>query len=157
MRFENPDLATFSSLFANITVGSGWLDGFGQFSGDNVVWDLQVFLARKNLSNAVEFAKDCVAAIGVENLNALEIGNEPDLYNAVGFFPDETDRPADYGPEDYVAEFTEFADAIEGNVSALESGPNFQALAYSNLVADPWNECVGVDSLCARERELIAG
>ncbi|KAK0638316.1 Beta-glucuronidase [Lasiodiplodia hormozganensis] len=151
VRFENPDLATFSSLFANITVGSGWLDGFGQFSGDNVVWDLQVFLARKNLSNAVAFAKDCVDAIGAGNLNALEIGNEPDLYNAVGFFPGQTDRPADYGPEDYVAEFTEFADAIEGNVSALESGPNFQALAYSNLVADPWNEQNAFDAGLSKE------
>lgn len=98
-----------------------------------------MFLARKNLSNAVEFAKDCVEAIGIENLNALEIGNEPDLYNASGFFPNQTDRPSSYQPPDYVAEFTEFAEALESSLT-LGAGPNFQALGYSNFVADPWNE-----------------
>ncbi|EKG14417.1 Glycoside hydrolase superfamily [Macrophomina phaseolina MS6] len=137
VRFENPDLPTFLNLFANITVGKSWTEGFRQFH--DVVWDLQVFLARKNLSNAVEFAKDCVEAIGIENLNALEIGNEPDLYNASGFFPNQTDRPSSYQPPDYVAEFTEFAEALESSLT-LGAGPNFQALGYSNFVADPWNE-----------------
>lgn len=104
-----------------------------------MVWDLQVFLARKNLSNAVEFAKDCVDAIGIEKLNTLEIGNEPDIYKSSGFFPNVTDRPSSYLPPDYVAEFLEFADALTGNLT-LGAGPNFQALGYSNFVVDPWNE-----------------
>ncbi|KAL1641950.1 hypothetical protein SLS58_005786 [Diplodia intermedia] len=145
IRFEQPELATFSSLFANITVGRGWLDGFARIAaGADVVWDLQVFLARRNLSNAVEFARDCVAGAIVggagSTLNALEIGNEPDLYGSAGFFPNETDRPAGYAVADYVREFAQFAAALEGNVSALGSGPNFQALALSNLVENPWSE-----------------
>ncbi|GME33489.1 Glycoside hydrolase superfamily [Neofusicoccum parvum] len=137
VRFENPELPTFLNLFANITVGSSWLEGFRQFPG--VVWDQQIFLARKNLSNAVEFARDCVEAIGIENLHSIEIGNEPDIYNSSGFFTNETDRPSSYSPADYVAEFTEFATAIEGNVT-LGAGPNFQALGFSNFVNDVWSE-----------------
>ncbi|KAK7702699.1 hypothetical protein SLS57_011250 [Botryosphaeria dothidea] len=139
IRFENSSLPTWLNLFANITVGSTWIEGFRQFKDADVVWDLQVFLARKNLSNAVEFAKDCVDAIGIEKLNTLEIGNEPDIYKSSGFFPNVTDRPSSYLPPDYVAEFLEFADALTGNLT-LGAGPNFQALGYSNFVVDPWNE-----------------
>ncbi|KAL0260196.1 hypothetical protein SLS55_003880 [Diplodia seriata] len=144
IRFEQPSLATYSSLFANITVGRGWLDGFAQFAagGADVVWDVQVFLARRNLSNAVLFARDCVARITAagSTLHALEIGNEPDLYGSAGFFPNETDRPAGYAVAHYVREFAEFAGALEEGVEALGPGPRFQALALSNLVEDPWNE-----------------
>ncbi|KKY14435.1 putative glycoside hydrolase family 79 protein [Diplodia seriata] len=143
IRFEQPSLATYSSLFANITAGRGWLDGFAQFSaGADVLWDVQVFLARRNLSNAVQFARDSVSAIANagSTLHALEIGNEPDLYGRAGFFPNETDRPAGYAVADYVREFAEFAGALEEGVEALGEGRKFQALALSNLVEDPWNE-----------------
>ncbi|KAJ7835119.1 hypothetical protein B0H14DRAFT_3871218 [Mycena olivaceomarginata] len=65
-------------------------------------------LARVHPNNRIAFAKACIAAIPgtTKQLDAIEIGNEPDLYS---LFPKAAcgspDRRAKYGPEDYAAEW----------------------------------------------------
>jgi hypothetical protein len=55
-------------------------------------------LLRTNYTNEIEFAKTAVAAIGgLNNLESIEIGNEP--YPYVPKFRDQGYRPSDYAEE----------------------------------------------------------
>ena len=87
-------------------------------------------LAKANLANSVEESELAVKMIGLDSLYALEIGNEPNFYPG-------SDRPASYDPAEYVAQWKEWADALEGNIS-LPAGPQFQAIALASGAAPPW-------------------
>lgn len=71
-------------------------------------------MATGNLSNAVAYAKSAWSAIG-QNVQSIEIGNEPDLY---------VNPPT---PQDYVTQQQQWADAIIGNISNFPEGPMFEA------------------------------
>ncbi|KAK8204023.1 hypothetical protein IWZ01DRAFT_560892 [Phyllosticta capitalensis] len=134
-------------LHAPFTIGKAWLDGLRVLP--NVKWDFQIPLARANLSNAVLFCRDSLAAMG-DAFNSFEFGNEPDLYNATGPAEGVNDRPDSYGPKDYVQEYNEWTAAIAGNLSL--SGSQFQALALSNFAADPWSEEIAFNAGLAKEK-----
>lgn len=69
-------------------------------------------------------AKYAVQNIGLDNLEALELGNEVDLYVKQG------SRPTGYGPADYVAEFHNYSDWLVGALD-LPDGPLFEVLTLS--------------------------
>jgi hypothetical protein len=74
-------------------------------------------LARKNLSSATEFANASLDYMTDGGFDALEIGNEPNLYpNA--------NRPLKYNISDFVHQWTHYANALSGGLS-LPAGPNF--------------------------------
>jgi hypothetical protein len=54
-------------------------------------------MSLRNLTDCVTQAKLAVENIGMENLDALEVGNEPDLYS--GQFPN---KYGDWSPKKYV-------------------------------------------------------
>ena len=110
------------NLTANVTVGPTWMEGFTYH--DDMRYILQVPLARNQLNKTVAFTKAAVQAIGVDNLEAIEIGNEPDLY--VG----QSKRPKGYDLSDWTQQFLQYADAISQNVD-LPSGPIYQAGAFA--------------------------
>lgn len=86
----------------NITLGPSWFEGFRNFPG--VEWVYQVPLVYLNQTNSIEGLKMAVSTIGAEDLFALEIGNEPDLY------------PAKWSPEEYASEWLAFDKAIRREV-----------------------------------------
>lgn len=63
---------------SNMTLGASWFESFTQL--EQVKWTLIVPLARKNLYNAIEFANVSLDYMTDGSFDALEIGNEPNLY-----------------------------------------------------------------------------
>ena len=57
----------------------------------NATWIPQISLATNNLTQVRELAKAAVAGIGLENIEVIETGNEPNLFPL-----------AELGPPDYV-------------------------------------------------------
>ncbi|OCK90757.1 glycoside hydrolase family 79 protein [Cenococcum geophilum 1.58] len=60
-----------------MTLSASWFESFTLL--EQVKWSLMVPLARKNLSNATEFANASLDYMA-DGFDALEIGNEPNLY-----------------------------------------------------------------------------
>jgi len=61
-----------------MTLGASWFESFTLL--EQVKWTLMVPLARKNLSNTIEFANASLDYMTDGSFDALEIGNEPNLY-----------------------------------------------------------------------------
>ncbi|KAK7471205.1 hypothetical protein VKT23_002614 [Stygiomarasmius scandens] len=122
---------TENGLRTNITFGTPWVEGFKHW--DNVLYTLQVPFARKNLSNAIELVRACINAMPnqVQDLEAIEIGNEPNLYPGA-------DRNASYSPANYAREWDSFAGAMLGNISRLNGKEWFQAMAFAWKANPPW-------------------
>jgi hypothetical protein len=92
----------------------------------------------------IAFANACIDAMPgkTQQLDALEIGNEPDLYPSFPQAPcDSSDRPAGYGPEDYAAEWTAAASNLSEQISALNGQKAwYQAMTFSSGVDESvWN------------------
>lgn len=81
-------------------------------------------LARKNLFNATEFANASLDYMTDGGFDALEIGNEPNLYR-------NANRPLKYNISDFVHRWTHYANALSGNLS-FPAGPNFWVLSLSS-------------------------
>lgn len=65
-----------------LKIGPSYFEGFKNFPGAKYI--LGVPFASNNLSNTIAFAKAGVQAIGADNLQAIEIGNEPNAYSGDG-------------------------------------------------------------------------
>ncbi|KAJ7738786.1 hypothetical protein B0H16DRAFT_1761118 [Mycena metata] len=129
---------------ASETIGSPWLSALKNFN-PNTRFTLQVPLARNFPVDRLDFARACIDALpnGTQQLDALEIGNEPDLYPVAPTRPcaSSPDRPKGYGPEDYVSEWKAAAKNLTEGVDAL-NGQNtwYQALTFSTgVVQNIWN------------------
>ena len=132
------------SLLANITVGPTWMEGFTHIK--NVSYVLEVPLARNQLNKTIAFTKAAVQSIGKNNLEAVEIGNEPDLYVGQG------KRLKGYNLSAWVQEFLRYTDAISQNVD-LPTGPIYQAGAFAWDPGHSWSPYVL--SLCFLKFVLI--
>lgn len=91
--------------------------------------------AKSNKTNSQYEARAAVDNIGLENLEALEIGNEVDLYVKQG------SRPAGYGPAEFSADWHAYADWLVGALG-LPAGPLFQTLTLSSAHAAPFSAYV---------------
>jgi hypothetical protein len=107
-------------LRREISLGLPWLDSFGNFP--QTKWTIQVPLRRFDPPNALEFLKACIKSMEIDNLDAIEIGNEVDTYGK------------DYTIEDYVKQWNAFVDRIEKNV-AIPKEPIFQGLTLASAAA----------------------
>lgn len=104
-----------------MTLSASWFESFTLL--EQVKWSLMVPLARKNLSNATEFANASLDYMA-DGFDALEIGNEPNLYpNA--------NRPLKYNISNFVRQWTHYANVPSGNLS-FPAGPNFWVLSLSS-------------------------
>ena len=126
------DTGTPNGLHTNITLGTSWIAGFGRIPNAN--WTIQVPLARRTpVDNVLTFANACINAVpgGLHAVEAIEIGNEPDLYSVTP--TPNTDRPSTYGPADYAKEWRALGQALENGIPALnDSQPRFQAGSLSS-------------------------
>ncbi|KAF4543375.1 Glycoside hydrolase protein [Lasiodiplodia theobromae] len=117
---------TSCDLHTPLDLGTRWLHGFANLAPQlDVRYTVQIPLARKNVTNGVALANACVDAMpggDARRLDAFEIGNEPNYYPTIGC-GGETDRNASWGPSDYAAEWTAYAEDLVAGVGALaESG-----------------------------------
>jgi hypothetical protein len=134
-------------LHTNATIGSPWLAPFKHFNA-GTRFTVQVPLARVHPNNRIAFANACIAAIPgtTKQLDAIEIGNEPDLYSSFPKAPcGSPDRRAKYGPEDYAAEWKVAARKISEHVGALNASAKkawYQAMTISSGNPHSWNVCV---------------
>ncbi|KAJ7029768.1 hypothetical protein C8F04DRAFT_1043127 [Mycena alexandri] len=130
-------------LNANRTIGSPWLSAFKNFN-PRTRFTLQVPLARNHPVNRLDFARACIDALpnGTQQLDAIEIGNEPNLYPVAPSLPcGLPDRPKGYGPDDYSAEWKAAAKNLTGGVDALNGQSTwYQAMTFSTSVTqNTWN------------------
>ncbi|KAF7358470.1 Glycoside hydrolase family 79 protein [Mycena venus] len=128
-------------LHTNITIGAPWVRAFEHLGAALARYTLQVPLARKNVPNGVKLADACVKAMpgGPAQLDAIEIGNEPNLYPFAGCGGH--DRGPDFTPEVYASGWNAYAQNLQKGVEGLGSSPKrYQALALaSNADLGLWN------------------
>ncbi|KAL5500869.1 hypothetical protein ACEPAH_9256 [Sanghuangporus vaninii] len=117
----------------NITVGAAYYTLASHLPrGSRVIWGVN--LGTNNITAAflearavrAAFASPEVRANGV-SLEAVEIGNEPDLYGNNGHRD-----PSTWDVQEYVKEWTEFARNVSVAAGVSDSGPKFFGLAFSH-------------------------
>jgi hypothetical protein len=93
---------------------------------------------------AAREANMMVKGIGAQSIEALELGNEPELYGTFAWFrtPDGqavTGRPPSYSVTDYLADYAHIASALPGVPLAGPAGgsPSFLADLGAYLVGEP--------------------
>ncbi|KAF7799181.1 hypothetical protein EIP86_010412 [Pleurotus ostreatoroseus] len=107
----------------NVTFGPSYFDVFRNWS--NVTYTIDCPLAYKNLNQTLQFAEDAYRVVGHDNIAAFEVGNEPNLYVNV-------DRPSQYGPTQWVKEWTHYSTSIADALNLSTSQRHFQTLAISH-------------------------
>ena len=85
--------------------------------------------------------KAAVDNIGLENLEALEIGNEVDLYLKQGV------RPAGWDPQEYAAQFLNYSAWLTSALD-LPNGPLYEVLTLSSANSNNWTTYVIILSIC---------
>ena len=98
-----------------MSLGPSFFESFKNFPGTSFIFQVPVGFSKEHLSaDAISQAKAAVKAIGISNLDSLEIGNEPDLY------VNHHVRPPGYNVGDYVKNFLQYAEDVNGNITALD-------------------------------------
>jgi hypothetical protein len=100
------------------TIGSAWLRTAGALTRAlhaRMIFGINLEADRTKLA-AVE-ARALIASVGRSSVEALEVGNEPELYGSFRFYraPDGTGfpgRPASYDLHSYIADFENFAASL---------------------------------------------
>lgn len=118
-------------LRSDMTLGAPWFDGFARLN--NTKFILHVPLARKNTTNAVAFTRKCIDSMGVENLLAIQIGNEPNLYPTQGV------ENSMYAVKQYVEQVKEYMELLTKNVSSLPKGRVFNIFEKSSTLNATWS------------------
>jgi hypothetical protein len=127
----------------NRTIGKLWLAGFKNYN-PGTRFTIEVPLARNHPANRISFVNACIDAIpgGTRQLDAVEIGNEPDLYPTYPRLPcAPPHRHSGYGPSEYSAEWKAAAKSLSDGVDALNGQHTwYQAMAFSRKVnLNMWN------------------
>ncbi|KAF7533525.1 hypothetical protein G7054_g6993 [Neopestalotiopsis clavispora] len=117
----------------NTTIGPSYWDLTSSFLDAQYI--VQVPLATTNVSEAIAWTQSAVNALGWDKIQAIELGNEPDLYSntmtgAGGIALQPPDYQGMLNNETYVGNYTKFVAAIAEAV-ALPDGPILQAFDVS--------------------------
>ena len=121
------------SIPRGITLGPAWFEGFASFPG--VQWTYMAHFALNGSdarANAVAATKEALKYIG-SDLEAIEVGNEIDIYPGV-------DRPSNFSVREYISQWMNYTEAIDGEVlagTAYANCPIYQAPVYATHMA-PW-------------------
>lgn len=108
-------------LFSPVTLGQNFTDALEKVP--NVRYIIQVPLANTTISNTVAFTQAMLQHISADKFEAIEVGNEPNLYDGQWFRdPDNLRRNKPYTPAEYVAELQTYTTAIVQRVPNLPSG-----------------------------------
>lgn len=76
--------ANHAASFGNGSIGPSFWQTVKNFTALNATFIVQVPLATTNVTESVSWAKAAVDGLGMQNIDAIEIGNEPDLYPSAG-------------------------------------------------------------------------
>ena len=79
-----------------------------------------------NYTNGVEFIQHSLDVMGPERLQAVEIGNEVDIFAAQGW------RNDSYTARNYADEAKTYMDLLSANVTGLPEGRGFQVFDRSS-------------------------
>jgi hypothetical protein len=109
--------------------GPSFYEGFQNWPGTR--WIYTVPFAKQNKTLSYDQGKAAVDNIGLTNLEALEIGNEVDLYVNQGV------RPAGWGPQDYAAQFLNYSEWLT-NALDLPNGPLYETITLSSANSFNW-------------------
>ncbi|KAK8242963.1 hypothetical protein IWZ00DRAFT_512334 [Phyllosticta capitalensis] len=140
LRYENTT-ETYT-LHSKWKLGQRWLKCFGALSDTTYV--LQLPFARNNKTNAVEFAKAGLDAIGSDNFDAFEIGNEPQWYYTAIY----NDRNSSWSPQAYLQQWDEWAPAVlEATGLDQVEGPHFHGMTLAGKVPPEWSAPNVLDQL----------
>ncbi|KAK4500543.1 hypothetical protein PRZ48_008732 [Zasmidium cellare] len=111
-------------LLAPVTLGVNFTDALEKVEG--VRYIIQVPLANTTVENTVNFTKAMLEHIPPEKFEAIEIGNEPNLYDGQCLrSKDNCRRKKPYTPEEYVGELQIYTTAIVEEVPNLPDGDIF--------------------------------
>lgn len=106
--------------------GPSFYEGFKNWPGTRWVYDVP--FAKLNHTDSFDQAQAAIKNIGLDNLEALEIGNEVDFYVKQGV------RNASWSPAEYASQFNTYADWLAGALT-LPSGHLFQVLTLGSAHA----------------------
>lgn len=104
----------------NLTLGPSFFEGFKQLPAQ---WVFGIPFIDFNKTNSRKQAELFVRNAGISQIQALEIGNEPDLYKAVA-------HDAVVPPSAYVSKWHDYASNIRSDISGLRT-PIWQALCLA--------------------------
>ena len=107
-------------------IGPKFFESFKNWPG--LQWIYQVPLPFGTLENVLELARHGIDAIGIENLYALEIGNEPKS-------PPFTDVKHYL----YVGQWLNYSKMISNRITDLPSEPIYQGLSLGPNASAPWD------------------
>lgn len=110
-----------NDLLAPVILGKQFSDGFKKVNG--VRYIIEVPLANSSVENAVNFTQAMLQNICSSKLEAIEVGNEPNLYETQEYAGHK--KRESYSPQDYVSELTTYINAIIDGVPALPQGSIF--------------------------------
>lgn len=139
----------------NTTIGPSYWDLAKSFPDAQYI--IQVPLATTNVSESVAWARSAVDTIGWDKIQAIEIGNEPDLYSNTftgvdGLALQPPEYQGSLNNETYVGNYTKFATAIaeaialpEGRVlQAFDVGTHFGAAVAQEAYILDVETCFGL-------------
>ena len=105
--------------------GPTFYEGFKNWPGTRWIYDVP--FAKLNHTLSLDQAKAAVDSIGLQNLEALELGNEVDLYTN----PKQNVRNSSWSPAEYADQFHTYSDWLV-NALKLPNGPLFEVLTLSS-------------------------
>lgn len=123
----------------NYALTKGWLrttQTLARVLGARLIMGVNLAAGRPAIAAAE--ARAIIEGIGTRYLQALEIGNEPDLYGVFSWYRDRRgayvlSRPSDYSPADFTAEFTRWRAVLPALPLA---GPAFAGLSWMPSLSD---------------------
>ena len=134
MPFKVPKGQQGSGIPQNVLYGPKYFSSFKNFPNARYIVDVP--FAYNNLSNSLGFVGAAVEAIGKENIFALEIGNEVNLYGS--------SLRQDWSPAEYAKQWTHWADEVSDR-TGLRGKKVFQAAAISAVTTNVFFEAYRED------------
>jgi hypothetical protein len=125
-----PTKAQNKPIPGDLTIGPGYFNAFNNFTNALFILDIPMNNKNSSTDTSVAFAQDAWKTIGGDNIEALELGNEPNSYGK------------GYDPSQYAQDFQQYSDAIAPALSLSNSEPNFYAGGLANLPSSAWNAYV---------------
>lgn len=104
------------------SVGPSFFQGYQQFPDNQIT--IQMRLGKtEDLNNSLLFMQAAYKAVGANNLNAIEIGNEVSGYED------------GYNISHYVSDFLKYEQALEQAIPTLPKGPIYQGCDTASIKA----------------------
>lgn len=117
-----------SGIGQKFVFGPSFYEGFRNWP---VRWVYDVPFAKQNHTDSYDEAKAAIDNIGLENLEALEIGNEVNIYVGQGV------RPLGWDPAEYVSDFLNYSSWLS-QALGLPDRPINQVLMLTGPESGNW-------------------